>query len=179
VSTNDTNYTGLRVTEAQNRQDLVLRGQRLEHFTVAWNGIEALVSIMAGFIAGSVALVGFGLDSVIEVVSGAALLWRLHHDLDPTRRERVEQTTVKIVGWLIALAAYIVWESGSTLIHHELPERSIAGIVVAAAAMVVMPLLARAKRRVAGALGSGAMQPILGRLISVHIFQKSYWPGWS
>jgi len=158
VSTNDTNYTGLRVTEAQNRQDLVLRGQRLEHFTVAWNGIEALVSIMAGLIAGSVALVGFGLDSVIEVVSGAALLWRLHHDLDPTRRERVEQTTVKIVGWcFIALSVYIVWESGSTLIHHEASERSIAGIVVAAAAIVVMPLLARAKRRVAGALGSGAM----------------------
>ena len=75
MSTNDTNYAGLRVTEAQNRQDLVRRGQRLEHFTVAWNGIEALVSIMAGLIAGSVALVGFGLDSVIEVVSGAALLW--------------------------------------------------------------------------------------------------------
>lgn len=158
MSTNDTNYAGLRVTEARNRQVLVRRGQRLEHFTVAWNGIEALVSIMAGLIAGSVALVGFGLDSVIEVVSGAALLWRLHYDLDPTRRERVEQTTVKIVGWcFIALAAYIVWESSSTLIHHEAPERSIAGVVVAAAAIVVMPLLARAKRRVASALGSGAM----------------------
>jgi divalent metal cation (Fe/Co/Zn/Cd) transporter len=158
VSRNDTNYAGLRVTEAQNRQDLVRRGQRLEHFTVAWNGIEALVSILAGLIAGSVALVGFGVDSVIEVVSGVAVLRRLHHDLDPTRRERVEQITVKIVGWcFIALAAYIVWESGATLIHHEAPERSIAGIVVAAAAIVVMPLLARAKRRVAGALGSGAM----------------------
>jgi divalent metal cation (Fe/Co/Zn/Cd) transporter len=102
--------------------------------------------------------VGFGLDSVIEVVSGAGLLWRLHHDLDPTRRERVEQATVKIVGGcLIALAAYIVWESGPTLIHHDAPERSIVGIVVAAAAIVVMPPLARANRRVAGALGSGAM----------------------
>jgi len=100
----------------------------------------------------------FGLDSIIEVVSGVALLWRLHHDLDPTRRERVEQNTVKIVGWcFIALAAYILWESGSTLIHQEAPDRSIAGIVVGAAAIVVMALLARAKRRVAGALGSGAM----------------------
>ena len=85
MSTNDASYAGLRMTEAQNRQDLVRRGQRLEHFTVAWNGIEALVSITAGLIAGSVALAGFGLDSVIEVVSEAALLWRLHHDLDPTR----------------------------------------------------------------------------------------------
>jgi divalent metal cation (Fe/Co/Zn/Cd) transporter len=140
------------------RQDVVSRGRRLEYFTVVWNSFEALVSIVAGLIAGSVALVGFGLDSVIEVASGAALLWRLHHDLDPSRREQVEQATLRIVGWcFIALAAYILYESGSALIHHEASERSIAGIVIAAAAVVVMPILANAKRRVATALGSGAM----------------------
>ena len=134
------------------------QGQRLEYLTVAWNSVEALVSIVAGLIAGSVALVGFGADSVIELVSGAALLWRLGHDLDPNRRERVERTTVKIVGWcFMALATYILYESGFALIRHQAPERSIAGIVVAAAAIVVMPLLARAKRRVADALFSGAM----------------------
>ncbi len=148
----------LHDSRAQNRQDLVRRGNRLEYFTVAWNTVEALVSIVAGLIAGSVSLLGFGFDSTIEVASGAALLWRLHHDLDPIRREQVERITLKIVGWcFIVLAAYILYESGSTLIRHEAPERSIAGIVVAAAAVVVMPVLARAKRRVAAGIGSGAM----------------------
>ena len=67
-------------TTTPDRTALVRRGQRLEYFTVAWNSLEALVSICAGLVAGSVSLVGFGLDSVIEVGSGAALLWRLHHD---------------------------------------------------------------------------------------------------
>jgi hypothetical protein len=82
-----------------NRQALIRQGQRLEYFTVAWNGLEALVAIGAGLIAGSVSLVGFGLDSVIEVFSGAALLWRLNHDLNRSRREKVERTTLRIVGW--------------------------------------------------------------------------------
>jgi divalent metal cation (Fe/Co/Zn/Cd) transporter len=133
-------------------------GQRLEYFTIAYNSAEGLVSIVAGIVAGSVSLVGFGLDSLIEVTSGAALLWRLHHDLDHIRREQVERTTLKIVGWcLIALATYIAHESGSTLIRHEVPERSISGVIVAALSVVVMPLLARAKRRVAAGIGSGAM----------------------
>jgi divalent metal cation (Fe/Co/Zn/Cd) transporter len=141
------------------RHDLVRRGRRLEYFTIAYNSAEGLVSIVAGLIAGSVSLIGFGLDSLIEVTSGAALLWRLHHDLDHSRREQVERITVKIVGLcFVALAAYIVYESGSTLIRHEAPERSIPGIIVAAVSVVVMPLLARAKRRVAAGIGSGAMR---------------------
>jgi divalent metal cation (Fe/Co/Zn/Cd) transporter len=140
------------------RHDLVRWGQRLEYFTIAYNSLEGLVSIAAGLIAGSVSLIGFGLDSLIEVTSGAALLWRLHHDLDHSRREQVERITLKIVGWcFLALAAYIVYESGSTLIRHEAPERSIPGVIVAAVSVVVMPLLARAKRRVAAGIGSGAM----------------------
>lgn len=126
------------------------QGRRLEYFTVAWNSVEALVSIIAGTVAGSVALVGFGLDSLIEVTSGAALLWRLHHDLNPSRREKAERITLRMVGWcFIALALYIAYESGSTLLRHQTPERSIPGIIIATAAAVVMPLLARAKRRVA------------------------------
>jgi hypothetical protein len=98
-----------------NRQDLVRRGQRLEYFTIAYNSVEGLVSIVAGLIAGSVSLIGFGLDSAIEVASGAALLWRLHHDLNRSRREQVERITLRIVGWcFVALALYIAYESGST-----------------------------------------------------------------
>ena len=141
-----------------NRQDLVRQGQRLEYFTIAYNSAEGLVSVVAGLIAGSVSLIGFGLDSLIEVASGAALLWRLHHDLNRSRREQVERITLRIVGaCFIALAAYILYESGSTLIGHEAPQRSIPGIIVAAAAVIVMPWLARAKRRVAAGIGSGAM----------------------
>jgi divalent metal cation (Fe/Co/Zn/Cd) transporter len=109
-------------------------------------------------IAGSVSLVGFGLDSAIEVASGAALLWRLRHDINATEREQFERTTLRIVGWcFLALAAYIAYEAGSTLIRHEAPERSIPGILIAAVSVVAMPLLARAKRRVAAGIGSGAM----------------------
>jgi divalent metal cation (Fe/Co/Zn/Cd) transporter len=140
------------------RHDLVRRGRQLEYFTIAYNSAEGLVSIVAGIVAGSVSLIGFGLDSLIEVTSGAALLWRLHHDLNRSRREQVERTTLRIVGaCFIVLAIYIAYESGSTLILHEVPERSIPGIIVTAISVVVMPLLARAKRRVAAGIGSGAM----------------------
>lgn len=149
----------MEAANTQNRQILVRRGKRLEYFTISYNSVEGLVSIIAGMIAGSVSLIGFGLDSLIEVTSGAALLWRLHRDLDRSRREQVERITLRIVGGcFIALALYILYESGSALIGHEAPERSIPGIIIAAVSVVVMPLLARAKRRVAAGIGSGAMQ---------------------
>jgi hypothetical protein len=78
------------------RSELVRRGQWLEYFTIGYNSLEGLISIVAGIAAASVSLVGFGLDSLIEVSSGAALLWRLHHDLDHARREQVEQTAVSV-----------------------------------------------------------------------------------
>src|SRR6266566_9917109 len=113
------------------RRQLVRRGQRLEYFAIAWNSLEGLVSIVAGVFAGSISLVGFGLDSLIEVTSGAALLWRLHHDLDPSRREHVERMTLRIVGGcFLALAAYIGYESGSALIQHKAAEQTIAGILI-------------------------------------------------
>ena len=149
----------MATTTTPSRSALVRRGQRLEYFTIGYNSLEGLVSIIAGAIAGSVSLIGFGLDSMIEVTSGAALLWRLHHDLDHSRREWVERTTLRIVGaCFIALSAYILYESAATLIRHESPERSIPGIIVAGVSVIVMPLLARAKRRVAAGIGSGAMQ---------------------
>src|SRR5258705_12648108 len=96
------------------RAESVRRGQQLEYFTIAYNSLEGLISIVAGSIAGSISLVGFGLDSLIEVTSGTALLWRLHHDLDPSRRERVERMTLRIIGGcFLTLAAYIGFESGS------------------------------------------------------------------
>jgi len=174
---------------AVNRHSLVGRGQRLEYFTILYNSLEGLISIIAGLVAGSVSLIGFGLDSLIEVTSGAALLWRLHHDLNPSRREHVERITVRIVGWcFVALAAYVAYDSGSTLIRHQTPARSLPGIVLAAVSLVVMPLLARAKRRVARGLGSAAMRADVlvgnpaGRLTSKRdtwlvVGRSRCWPG--
>src|SRR5437879_10184920 len=130
-------------TSSPIRHDLVRRGQQLEYFTIGYNSIEGLVSIVAGAIAGSVSLIGFGLDSIIEMISGAALLWRLNNDPNPTRREQVERTTLRVVGaCFMALAAYITYESATALIGQERPEHSVPGIIVAAVSVVVMPMLA-------------------------------------
>jgi divalent metal cation (Fe/Co/Zn/Cd) transporter len=142
----------------QHREQLIRRGRHLEYFTIGYNAVEALVSIVAGALAGSVSLVGFGLDSVIEVTSGAALLWRLHHDADAVRREQVERITLRVVGsCFLALALYVAYECASALIRHETPERSVPGILIAALSVVVMPLLAREKRRVGAGIESTAM----------------------
>ncbi len=95
----------MATTTTPSRQDLVRRGRRLEYFTIGYNSAEGLVSIIAGLVAGSVSLIGFGLNSVIEVASGTALLWRLHQDLHPSRREQVERITLRIVGGCFLLLA--------------------------------------------------------------------------
>jgi divalent metal cation (Fe/Co/Zn/Cd) transporter len=141
------------------RESQVRRGLRLEYFTIAYNCLEGLISIIAGLFAGSVSLIGFGIDSVIEVTSGTALLWRLNRDWNPAQRESAERTTLRIVGFcFIALAIYVLYESGSILLRHEAPERSIPGIIVAAVSVIVMPLLAKSKRRIAATIGSAAMR---------------------
>ena len=136
----------------------VRRGRLLEYLTIGWNSLEAVVSIAAGLFAGSIALVGFGLDSLIEVSSGAALLWRLHMDA-PERRERAERIALKIVGVsFLLLAAYVAFDSVKSLVRREAPETSYIGIAIAALSLAVMPLLARAKRRVAAEIGSRALE---------------------
>jgi divalent metal cation (Fe/Co/Zn/Cd) transporter len=135
----------------------VRRGRLLEYLTIGWNSLEAIVSIAAGLIAGSIALVGFGLDSLIEVSSGAALLWRLHLDA-PERRERAERIALKLVGVsFLLLAGYVAFDSVKSLVKREAPETSYVGIAIAALSLAVMPLLARAKRRVAAEISSRAL----------------------
>src|SRR5688500_1354512 len=95
---------------ASERSDLIRRGQRLEYVTIAYNSLEALIALVSGFLASSIALVGFGFDSVIEVTSGAALLWRLHHDANPAWRRRTEAITLRVVGaCFLVLAAYVAF----------------------------------------------------------------------
>src|SRR5213593_158609 len=98
------------------RQTIAQRGRRLEYFTIAWNSLEGIVAVVAGAIAGSISLVGFGIDSFIEVTSGSVLLWRMSVDADVQRRERNERGALKIVGaCFLALAAYITYESATDL----------------------------------------------------------------
>jgi divalent metal cation (Fe/Co/Zn/Cd) transporter len=140
------------------RTVVVRRGRRLEYFTVAWNALEALVAVIAGTIAGSISLLGFGVHSFIEVTSGAALLWRMSVDADVQRRERNERRALRIVGaCFLALGAYITYEPTMDLWSKKAPEHSIPGIVLACVSLIVMPLLSRAKRKVGHALGSAAM----------------------
>ena len=145
-------------TKQIDRASLVRRGRNLEYFTIGYNSLEGLIAVGAGLVAGSIALVGFGFDSLIEVTSGVALLWRLHLDVDEERRERVEAMTLRIVGvCFILLAVYVSYDSVKSLIRREAPEESIVGIVLAAVSLIVMPLLVRAKRKVARGINSGAL----------------------
>ena len=140
------------------RTALVRQGQRLEYFAVIWNAVEGLVAVVAGLIAGSISLVGFGIDSFIEVTSGSVLLWRMSVDANVGDRERNEKRALRIVGLcFLVLAVYIAFESGNDLWFKRAPEQSIPGIVLACVSLVVMPLLSRSKRKVGHALNSAAM----------------------
>ena len=143
---------------AVSRKIVAERGKRLEYFTIAWNTLEGLVGIIAGAIAGSISLVGFGLDSFIEVTSGATLLWRMSVDAHEQTRERNERLSIRVVGsCFLALAVYIAYVAISDLIGRKAPAQSIPGLALACVSLIVMPILSRAKKRVAHELGSAAM----------------------
>jgi divalent metal cation (Fe/Co/Zn/Cd) transporter len=143
---------------ASDRAILVRQGRRLEYLTLAWNCLESIVALVAGIIAGSISLVGFGLDSLIEMISGATLLWRMSVDADARSREHNERIALRIVGvCFLALAAYLAFQSLLDLVHRTVVHSSIAGIVLACAAILVMPLLARGKHKVGTGLRSAAM----------------------
>lgn len=145
-------------TAILDRAASVQRGRKLEYFTISWNALEGLVGVIAGAVAGSIALVGFGIDSFIEMTSGTALLWRMSVDAEVQERERNEKRALMIVGsCFLLLAVYITYESATDLWLKKAPENSIPGIILACVSLIVMPLLSRAKRRVGRALGSAAM----------------------
>jgi divalent metal cation (Fe/Co/Zn/Cd) transporter len=160
VRTSHSNLYTRRMSESAvlDRSLIVRRGRRLEYFTIAWNTIEGLVAVITGMIAGSISLVGFGVDSFIEVTSGSVLLWRMSVDADEPRRERNERRALRVVGvCFLLLAAYIAYESALDLWSRRTPEHSVPGMILACVSLIVMPLLSRAKRRVGHALSSAAM----------------------
>jgi cation diffusion facilitator family transporter len=144
------------------RARLQRRGVLLEWFTVTWNVIEAAVAITTGVVAASVALVGFGLDSAIEVVAASALLWRFSQaGADATEEEHgaAERRALYIISaTFFVLAAYIAFEAVSALISDEEPDTSTVGVVLALVSLVVMPTLAYAKQKTGQALGSRALE---------------------
>lgn len=170
----------LEQQEADRRQAI-----RLEYFTVAWNVIEAGVAIVAGVLAASIALVGFGLDSVIETVAAVALLWRLRQRGE--WEAAAESRALRIVGaTFFLLAAYVTYESVRDLWLREQPEKSLVGMVLAGVSLVVMPVLGTAKRRLARrmnsrALAADGMETLLCAYLSFALLlglSLNAWLGW-
>ena len=141
------------------RGGLIRRGLLLNYATIGYNTVEAVVSLIAGVLAGSVALLGFGIDSVIEVTASGAAQWRLRSDAEPLRREHVERISLRVIGaCFLALAAYVTIDAGKSLWLQERPSRTIVGVVILTLSVFVMPLLARAKREIADKMQSGALR---------------------
>lgn len=129
------------------------RGRRLELLTIGYNCIEGVVSLVAGWQTRSISLIGFGIDSMIELTSGFTMLWRLGQ-----RGSGAEARALRIVGCsFLALAAWVAWESIESLRSAKGPAVSVAGMVIATLSAIVMPWIARAKRRVGRSINSGAM----------------------
>jgi divalent metal cation (Fe/Co/Zn/Cd) transporter len=130
-------------------------GRKIEFLSIGWTGLESIVGIIAGVLAGSVALISFGFDSVIEVASSLVLVWRLS---DASAAENREQFAHRLVGvCFLALALYVSFEALKDLLTRSSPRVTYLGIIYAAACVIVMPLLARAKRRAATNLQSYAL----------------------
>ena len=141
------------------RPALLRRARLLEIFTIAWNSLEGIIAIGLGLLAGSIALVGFGIDSVIETSSGVILLWRLQGGRNAEQDDAAERRALRLVGAsLLTLGVYVAGDAALSLARRDAPDASLAGIVLAAVSLLVMPLLARAKYRLAGQLDSEALR---------------------
>ncbi len=149
----------IKTETATDRSAPVRRGKWLAWFTIVWNAIEGIAGIAAGIAAGSIALVGFGVDSYVEVFAGSVILWRLAkerhgHELS----EAAERRAVRLIAiTFLVLAAGVGAESVRKLIVGAEPDESLFGIALAIVSLIVMPLLARAKRRVGEQLRSRAV----------------------
>lgn len=157
ITSDDVELTRVRPPD-DGRDAWVRRGLRLNAVTTGYNVLEALVAVAAGIGAGSVALTGFGVDSGIEVASSLAARWRLRVDRAPGDRAGADRRTHRFVGaTLIALGGYVAYESAVTLWRQEHPDGTLVGVGLLLLSCLIMPILARAKRRVAHRLGSPAL----------------------
>jgi divalent metal cation (Fe/Co/Zn/Cd) transporter len=148
---------------APGRREHLARALGLEYLTVGWNIAEGVIAVSAAVLAGSVALLGFGIDSFVESASGAVMIWRLLAErrggIDDARLDAIEHRARRLVALsLFLLAAFVAFDAVDTLRAGERPAFSLVGVVLTSVSLVVMLWLARAKRRVARALDSKAME---------------------
>jgi divalent metal cation (Fe/Co/Zn/Cd) transporter len=134
------------------------RGRALNAISLAYNAAESIVALLAGMASGSIALMGFGVDSAVELAASLSATWRLTVDSNPRSRERAEFIALRITGAsFLGLAAYVAYEAVETLLARRAPSASTVGLALAGLSALLMPVLSRAKRHVAEALGSGAL----------------------
>ena len=149
----------MALTEPTTREQAVTRQKWLTAATIGWNGAEGVIAITAGLAAGSVSLIGFGLDSGIEVSAALILAWRLAQERRTGCKQEADQLAQRLIAVsFAALALYVGVESVRDLALADRPEGSLVGIVLAALSLATMPLLARAKRRLAPLMGSRAVE---------------------
>ncbi|HEX2094403.1 MAG TPA: cation transporter [Longimicrobiaceae bacterium] len=140
-----------------NEATLRSRALRLSYFTVGYNVLEGVVSVVAGMLAGSVALVGFGLDSFVESLSGGIMIWRFGGSGTRGREDR-ERRAIRLVGYtFLVLGAYVLYESAGKLLRGERPEPTPVGVAITGVSLIVMPVLYVAKRRTAERIGSRSL----------------------
>ena len=142
------------------KQNHYQKALRLSYFTIAYNVVECVLALVAGLLAGSIALVGFGLDSLVESLSGGVMIWRFsrHEGLSPDEEARLERRAIKIVGYtFFILAAYVLYESLKKLIWQEIPAPSLLGLGIAIASIIVMPALFYFKYQTGKSLGSESL----------------------
>jgi len=144
----------------QTSDHLYKKGLRLEYFTVGYNILEAIAALLLGGMASSIALIGFGLDSIVESLSGGVLIWRLSKGitLPKEQEEKIEERAQKFVAvTFFVLGAYVLVESVLTLLEGKPPETSLGGIILAILSLIIMPLLGKAKMKVGKQLNSRAL----------------------
>jgi divalent metal cation (Fe/Co/Zn/Cd) transporter len=136
------------------------RALRLSYFTIGYNVVECLLAMVAGSLAGSIALVGFGLDSLVESLSGGVMIWRFarHEGMSAAEEARLERRAIRIVGYtFFVLGAYVLYESLKKLIWQEIPAPSLLGLCIAIASLIVMPVLFYLKYQTGKSLGSASL----------------------
>lgn len=132
----------------------------LSYFTVGYNVLEGIFSVSAGLLAGSIALIGFGLDSFVESLSGSVMIWRFrkHGNMSKEEEEKVEKKAARLVAYtFFVLAAYVLYESARKLGLREISEPSLFGIVIATVSIIVMPVLFYSKYRLGKSIGSRSL----------------------
>ena len=154
-----TEPVGVTIRLAPGERDAaVARARLLNRFSIAWNVVEGIIAVLAGIAAGSVSLVGFGIDSGIEVSAALILAWRLHQERRRGCMQVYDRRATRLIALaFVALAAYVWIDATSDLAGRARPEASLPGLMLAVASVILMPWLARAKRALAPALGSQAV----------------------